>query len=204
MKNVLLIGDSIRLGYDKSVRKTMEHEVNVYFPEDNCRFANYVLRYLHEYKELLGGETADVIHWNAGLWDCLHLFEEEANTPLDIYAYYIERICVRMKKLFPEAKVIFATSTSVQTELMDKDHKRYNEEIEIYNKIAVDVVSKYGFMINDLYQVSIGLPEEAHSDPVHYYTSIGTKAFTEQVVSFLASMLDIEKKLEYKEVLCEI
>lgn len=204
MKNVLLIGDSIRLGYDKSVRKTMEYEVNVYFPEDNCRFANYVLRYLHEYKGLLGEETVDVIHWNAGLWDCLHLFEEEANTPLDIYAYYIDRICVRMKKLFPEAKVIFATSTSVQTELMDKDHKRYNEEIEIYNKIAVDVVSKYGFMINDLYQVSIGLPEEAHSDPVHYYTSMGTKAFTEQVVSCLASALDIDKKLEYKEVLYEI
>ena len=32
MKNVLLIGDSIRIGYDKSVKKTLEGLANVYFP----------------------------------------------------------------------------------------------------------------------------------------------------------------------------
>ena len=42
MKNVLLIGDSIRKGYDKAVKKTLEGKANVYFPEDNCRFASYV------------------------------------------------------------------------------------------------------------------------------------------------------------------
>ena len=41
--------------------------------------------------------------------------------------------------MFPEAKVIFATSTSVQSELMDKNFKRYNEEIEAYNEAAVGI-----------------------------------------------------------------
>ena len=54
MKNVLLIGDSIRMGYDKSVKNSLKSKANVYFPEENCRFASYVLRYIHEYKRILG------------------------------------------------------------------------------------------------------------------------------------------------------
>ena len=97
--------------------------------------------------------------------------------------------------------MIFATSTSVQSELMSSDFKRYNEEIEIYNAAAVNVVSKYGFQVNDLYAVSVTLPAEAHSDPVHYYTPIGTKIFTEQVLSYILPALSIEEKPEYKEEL---
>ena len=47
MKNLLLVGDSIRMGYDKSVKKTLEGRVNVIFPAENCRFASYLLREFH-------------------------------------------------------------------------------------------------------------------------------------------------------------
>ncbi len=202
MKNLLLIGDSIREGYDKSVQKTLEGKANVYYPTENCRFASYVLRYIHEYKTLMNNEKVDVIHWNAGLWDCLHLFEEdEAHTPIEMYAYYIDRICVRIKKIFPDAKVIFATSTSVLSEEMNKDFKRYNEEIEAYNEAAVEIVKKHGFTVNDLYTVSISLPENAHSDPTHYYTSVGTEAFTKQVLSYVVPALEIDEEINYTEVL---
>ena len=201
MKNLLLVGDSIRMGYDKAVAKTLEGKVNVYFPEENCRFASYVLRYLHEYKTLVKDGKVDVLHWNAGLWDCLRLFEEEPHTPIEVYAYYIDRICVRIKKVFPEAKVIFATSTSVQSEKMSKHFKRYNEEIEEYNRAAVEVVKKHGFAINDLYPVSTSLPETAHSDPVHYYTAMGTKAFADQVLSYVVPALGITEEITYKEAL---
>lgn len=201
MKNVLLIGDSIRIGYDKAVKRSLEGIANVYFPDDNCRFAAYVLRYLHEYKRLAGGETIDVIHWNAGLWDCLHLFEEEPQTPIDVYAYYIDRICARIQKLFPNAAVIFATSTSVQTEKMLSIFKRYNDEIEKYNAAAVAVVKKHGFAVNDLYAVSATLPEEAHSDAVHYYTPLGTEAFTNQVLTVLSKALALKEAPVYKEEL---
>ena len=201
MKNVLLIGDSIRMGYDKAVKYTLKSEANVYFPEENCRFASYVLRYIHEYKSILRDNRVDVLHWNTGLWDCLRLFGEEPHTPVEIYAYYIDRICKRIKKLFPDAQVIFATSTSVQSERMSPDFKRYNEEIEAYNAAAVKVVLKYGFQVNDLYAVSVSLPAEAHSDAVHYYTSMGTKILTEQVLSYLLPALCIDESMEYKEEL---
>ena len=199
MKNVLIIGDSIRMGYDKSVKKTLQGKANVIFPSDNCRFASYVLRYFHEYLGNVKGEDVDVIHWNAGLWDCLRLFEEEPHTPIEVYKYYVERICIRIKKLCPNARVIFATSTAVQSEKMSRDFKRYNEEIESYNEAAVSVVKKYGHEINDLYSLSKSLPEESHSDPVHYYTPLGTQEFTNQVLSFLTNALGIEEKLEYRE-----
>lgn len=200
MKNILLIGDSIRMGYDQSVKKTLAGKANVFSPAENCRFACYVLRYLHEYKALAEGPV-HIVHWNAGLWDCLRLFEEEPHTPIAVYAYYIERICQRIHKLFPEAKVIFATSTSVLSEKMDKDFKRYNEEIQKYNRTAVEIVQQYGFAVNDLYAISASLPETAHSDPVHYYTPMGTKAFTDQVLSHLLPLLDLEPDIVYKESL---
>lgn len=199
MKNLLLIGDSIRMGYDKSVKKTLENKANVIFPEENCRFASYVLRNFHEYFGDIKGEDIDVIHWNAGLWDCLRLFKEEPHTPLDIYAYYIERICIRIKKLCPKAQVIFATSTKVLSEKMSEDFKRYNEEIEKYNEAAVNVVKRYGFQVNDLYALSAELPEQAHSDPVHYYTPAGTQAFTNRVLSFVMPALGIYDELKYCE-----
>lgn len=201
MKNVLLIGDSIRMGYDKAVKETLNGIANVYYPEENCRFAAYVLRYLHEYKALLNGNDLDVLHWNAGLWDNLRLLGEDVHTPIDIYRYYLDRICIRIQKVFPNAKVIFATSTQVLSEKMHENFKRYNEEIELYNHAAVEIVKKYGFAVNDLYTVSASLPEEAHSDPVHYYTPMGTEAFTNQVLSCLAPALGLDTLPAYKEAL---
>lgn len=199
MKNILLIGDSIRMGYDKSVKKSLENIANVYYPEENCRFASYVLRYLNEYKNLVQDGDVDILHWNAGLWDNLRIFEEDPHTPIDVYAYYIERICVRIKKLMPNAKVIFATSTSVISERMSKDFKRYNNEIEQYNNVAIEIVKKYGFELNDLYAISKSLPKEAHSDPVHYYTRTGTEAFTKQVLNCISTALNLQEVPAYQE-----
>ena len=199
MKNVLLIGDSIRMGYDKSVKKSLDGIANVYYPTENCRFASYVLRYLNEYKNLVKDGNVDILHWNAGLWDTLRLFEEDPHTPIDVYAYYIERICVRIKKLMPNAKVIFATSTLVNSDVMGKNFRRDNNEIEQYNQVAVEIVKKYGFEVNDLCAVSKTLPLDAHSDSVHYYTSQGTKAFTEQVLKSLAKALELNQVPAYQE-----
>ncbi len=200
MKNVLLLGDSIRIGYDKAVKASLEGKANVVFTADNNMFASHLLRFICGYKnDLLGDAKVDVIHWNAGLWDCLRLYGEEPHTPIDIYAYYIDRVSQRIKNCYPDAKVIFATSTAVISEKMSKDFKRYNEDIEAYNKVAIEVVTKYGFDVDDLYSVSKNLPEELHSDAVHYYTAGATEAFTKKVLSHICAALGIDVP-EYVEV----
>ena len=203
MKNILLLGDSIRIGYDKSVKKSLEGIANVYFPEDNTRFASYLLRYLTEYDRLIKDGTVDVLHWNAGLWDTLRLLGEDPHTPKDVYAYYIERICIRIKKLWPNAKVIFATSTFVNTDELPSESWRSCDEIHEYNQIAVEIVKKYGFEIDDLEALSQTLPHEAHSDPVHFYTKLGTEAFSKQVLKCLSQVLELEEVPTYKEVMYE-
>ena len=47
MKKVMLIGDSIRKGYDKYVKMALEDSAEVAYPKENCRFTPYVLRNLH-------------------------------------------------------------------------------------------------------------------------------------------------------------
>ncbi len=39
MKKVLLIGDSIRMGYDKYVKDALNEVAEVYYPTENCRFS---------------------------------------------------------------------------------------------------------------------------------------------------------------------
>ena len=52
-----------------------------------------------------------------------------------------------------------------------------------------------------MYAVSKALPEEAHSDAVHYYTPMGTEAFTNAVLSYILPHLDIGSDVDYKEEL---
>ena len=112
-KKVLLIGDSIRMGYDKYVKNYLADSCEVYYPKDNCRFAQYTLRHLSDWKSGFNGDDLDLIHWNVGLWDTLEIYDDGCLTPPEFYAFFIEKICKRIKVLFPKAKVIFATSTPV-------------------------------------------------------------------------------------------
>ena len=186
MKNILLIGDSIRMGYAGHIKAKLDGEANVIYPEENCQFACYVFRYFSDWISGIDGKEIDLVHWNAGLHDVLRLFGEDPTTPLEIYEYYIERICIRMKKLCPNAKFVFATSTSVVSEKMNPDFMRYNEDIEKYNEAAV---KKHGFKVNDLYEFSKTLPMESRSDAVHFYTEIGEAAFTQKVLDCIRDTL---------------
>ena len=204
MKKILLIGDSIRLGYDKYVKMAFEDAAEVYYPEENCRFAAFVFRHLDEWKTSLGcGDDVDLVHWNAGLWDDLILQDGVHMTPIDIYKFYIERTCNMIKILFPKAKMIFATSTPVQEELF-LGNKRYNRDTEEYNRAAAEIVKKHGGEINDLYSLAKASPVEWHSDLTHYYTKEGARMLADQVVKSIENTLGIQGKvLDYDALFAE-
>ena len=125
MKKVVLIGDSIRLiGYGGPVAERLSPELEVWQPDDNCRFAQYTLR---------------------GLWDICHLFGDGEFTPIDEYVSTMLRIARILKS---RAKtVIFATTTPVRPENL---HNK-NEVIEAYNAALVPRLVEMGVVINDLY-----------------------------------------------------
>ena len=204
MKKILLIGDSIRQGYDKYVRMAFEGEAEIYYSSMNSRFSIYVLREISYWKEQLKlDDTVDCVHWNAGLWDDLVWHDGKHLVPIELYADYIDRICLEIKRLFPRAKIIFATSTPVQEHLF-KTTKRYNSDTEKYNAVAVEAVLRHGGEINDLYGLMSALPDSYHSDLTHYYTKEGTRVLTEQVVACLENALAIKgKALDYDTLFAE-
>ena len=182
MKNVFLIGDSIRYGagsnpdyktsdspgYGVYVKELLADVANVYAPNENCRFAQYTLRYLYDWAKEVDCQGIDVVHWNNGLWDVLRINGDEPLTPLDVYEAMLVRVCDMIKKTFPNAKIIFALSTAVIESWSRPDFKRYNSDIEKYNNAAIRVLSEKGIIINDLYSISASFDESLHSDWVHF------------------------------------
>ena len=170
----------------------------VYYPRDNCRFSTYVLRHLIDWKnEYVKDVEIDLIHWNAGLWDDLVMPDGLPLVDIQEYKKNIERVCKLIKMFFPQAKMIFATSTPVQEELFDVC-KRYNKTTELYNEAASKIVTSHGGEINDLYGLMNKQPVEYHSDLTHYYTKEGTEVITNQVIKCIEKSLYIKAKpLDY-------
>lgn len=196
MKKILLLGDSIRMGYDKYTRDKLSGVAEVYFPEENCKFSMNMVRYIYEWADQLKlkREEIDVVHWNAGLWDCLHMEDGEPLISVDIYERTIERIQGLINTAYPNARSIFATSTPVSEQMWKwQGKKRYNSEIEQYNEAARRALSKYDVKINDLYALLSPLPDSYHSDATHYYTPESTKLIGDEVVSNILSVLGVSE-----------
>ena len=192
MKKILLLGDSIRIGYDKYVRMAFEGQAQVYFPKDNCRFTQYFLRYLLEWQEETGcGSDVDVVHWNAGAWDVLRLADNEFQTPLEHYTYYLERIQRYLAKLYPNAQQIFANITKLIEPRFIGTYKRFNKDVLVYNAAAAETLSPLGVQINDLYALTDTFPESYWSDMTHFNTKEGAQALTAQVCRHIGEALDL-------------
>lgn len=209
MKNILLLGDSIRMGYDSFVREKLKGRANVFFSEDNGRFAQYTLRAISNWKSELTLPEIHVVHWNNGLWDVLHLnsdpcggdgeaegetitpenvsadlhFDKDPLTPPEIYRYMVGRVLTRVRQLFPKAEVVFATSTPVIEEQATWAY-RSNAEIRQYNAIAREVLAPRGVRINELGDFAVKNCSNLHRDWVHFNDE-GSSLMADEIIRFL-------------------
>lgn len=189
MKKIFLIGDSIRFGagenspgYGVCMKEKLNGIAAVYAPDENCRFAQYTQRYLQEWAAKSPAKEIDIVHWNNGLWDVLHLCDDdEPFTPIDMYIQVLERVYKRIRFCFPNAKVIFAANTPVIEAWGHQGFMRYNSEIKTYNAAAKAMCERLGIGWNDLYSVAEALGEGAHSDWVHYNRT-GCEALADAVI----------------------
>ena len=77
LPNVLIIGDSISIGYTPKVRKLLEGVANVHAPKVNSRDTRTGLKHL---KDWLGTTRWDVIHFNWGLHDLCYRHPDSTAT----------------------------------------------------------------------------------------------------------------------------
>lgn len=187
LPNVLLLGDSIRLGYGPFVRDQLKGKANVYQPEDNCRYTYYTLRGLFDWRTSVvpDAKAIDVVHWNNGLWD---LGQRDGRpdclTPLDVYTNTLVRIHGELRHYFPNAKIVFATTTPINTKIVCEQHTLGNAVVERYNAAARMALEPRGVLIDDLYGYVVHELPDAYADIVHY-TPAGYEKLAAEVARHL-------------------
>jgi len=198
MKKIILLGDSTREGYDKYVQEQLVGTAEVLFPNENCQFALYLLRHLQDWQSSGNwGNDADLVHWNAGLWDVLHLLRQEPLTDFEDYAKTVKRIDQWLRFMFPKAKIVFATNTLGIDERYENDKNfRLNAEIEEYNRYARTALEGTDTIIDDLCEVSRKAPQEYYIDAVHIYAPEGRKLLGDAVLNCICPLLGIVKQAE--------
>jgi len=109
MKSVVLIGDSIRMGYEPIVRQELQEIAVVHASAENGRDSRNVLEHLREWTQ---PHAPHVVHMNCGLHDLKRVPPAtECAVPLEEYAANIRSIFESLKQT--RAKVIWATNTPV-------------------------------------------------------------------------------------------
>jgi lysophospholipase L1-like esterase len=187
MKNVILIGDSIRMGYAPFVSKTLEGEATVWGPEENGGTSRNVLAHLQTW---LANRPADVVHLNCGLHDLARDPDEEGRmdkvrVELDEYAGNLREIFSQI--LASGCKLIWATITPVNEENHRiKGFDRLEVDVEKYNATALNVAREFSLPVDDLFGVvqnaepqKVLLPDGVH------FTEEGSALLADAVVHSL-------------------
>ncbi len=192
MARVILIGDSIRMGYLPVVRAAMT-EAEVWGPSDNCETSRKILAHLPEW---VLEQTPDIIHFNCGLHDLRRLFDPPAETqvPLDEYSRNIDAIITTIKR-YTAAQMIWATTTPVNevNHHRNKPFDRFEADVRAFNAAARAVADHHGLPVNDLYAtvMAAGRDRLLVADGVHY-TDEGSRILGAAVVHCLRTYLPAE------------
>ena len=146
LPRVLLIGDSISMGYTLPVRAALRGIANVLRPPTNCGATPSGLQRIDGW---LGTGRWDVIHFNFGLHDLRYLPSGEQLAPPARYEKNLRLLIARLKQT--GAALIFATTTPVrQDEHRQGKILRQAGAEEAYNAIALRVTKDNGVPIDDL------------------------------------------------------
>lgn len=150
LPRVLLIGDSISMGYTLAVREALKGRANVHRPLENCGATERGLTRLDAW---LGDGRWDVIHFNFGLHDLKYLDKDgqyvlpaqgTVVATTEQYALNLRAIVARLKKT--GAKLIFATTTPVPPGTLG----RLTGSQRRYNRAALEVMKAENVQVNDL------------------------------------------------------
>jgi arylsulfatase len=179
LPNVLLLGDSISIGYTRPVRQLLTGKANVFRPlnakgaAENCSDTGKGLTELDRWLAL--APKWDVIHFNWGLHDLKHTQDgqpsSDPNAPplrsLEEYRANLAKIVTRLKAT--GAHLVWASTTPVVTGTGNPF--RNPEDPPRYNAAAAAVMTAHGVHVNDLFALvqprlaTVQLPKNVHFTP---------------------------------------
>ena len=166
---VLLIGDSISMGYTPFAIDLMAGEAEVTHHEGNGGDSRNVRGKLDDW--LAAVRNPSVIHFNCGLHDLkVDPATGDFQVPIEEYRDNLQAIAERLGRT--GASLIWASSTPVIDEWHQarKEFNRHDEDVVRYNTAAAEVMAAAGITVNDLYALIAARDPKAMLSPdgVHY------------------------------------
>lgn len=198
LPRVLIIGDSISIGYTPFVKAMMTNRaVIVHAPGNNAATVTGLKRL----DQWLGKEKWDVIHFNWGLHDMKYIDPSTAETdmaklipvktgkqwvPAEPYEANLKTLVQRLKAT--GARLVWCSTTPVP----EGANGRVPGDVAKYNAAALRVMQAEGVPVDDLCAV-VGTPENrakmgGKPKDVHY-TDAGSKALAAEVVQAIEKAL---------------
>lgn len=198
--DVLILGDSISIGYTPFVKEIISFRANVTRPvfedgkPENCEGTT---KGVESIKRWLGDTKWDIIHFNFGLHDIKHVDPvtgKNSNNPehpqqadLKQYKSNLKEIVEVLKST--EAKLIFATTTPYPDDVGGPLRKPGMPEK--YNQVATKIMNKNKIEINNLYAFMKPRMEELQKPKNVHFTPEGSKALGEKVAErIMVSIMD--------------
>lgn len=182
LPRVLLIGDSISMGYTLPVRKLLEGKANVHrIPQNGGPTKNGIANL----DKWLGSGRWDVIHFNHGIHDVKIMPDGKNQVEPAAYEANLRAIVTKLKAT--GAKLIFALTTPIPDNLRSGE-RRFSSEVD-YNAIATKVMLENGVVINDLYShmkprfAELQIPNDLH------YKTEGSEFLAERVAAVISTAL---------------
>lgn len=199
LPRVLLIGDSISIGYTVPVRQMLQGKANVHRIPVNGQDSGYGLANIREW---LGDGKWDVIHFNFGIWDT-HLLDSSGalisdkdelagvrqgtvRTPLGQYQANLNKLIDIMEPT--GAKLIWASSTP----LTCRKGERLGD-MGRYNAAAAEVMKLRLVATDDLHSLMTPHLSQMQSDDGCHFTPQGYQYLGEHVARSIMAALPATK-----------
>jgi len=148
LPRVLLIGDSISIGYTVPVRDLLKGKANVHRILENGGPTSNGTAKLAKW---LGTGKWDVIHFNWGLHDLKSMETGKAQVSLADYESNLRELVKQMKAT--NAKLIWCATTPVPDAKLSPPRK--DSDVQAYNALAKKVMDEHKIPTNDLYAYTL-------------------------------------------------
>ncbi|MBT4866559.1 MAG: SGNH/GDSL hydrolase family protein [Planctomycetaceae bacterium] len=180
LPRVLLIGDSISIGYTAATRAMLKGKANVHRIPTN---GGPTTRGVQSIDKWLGKGHWDVIHFNWGLHDLKYIGEKKQVSLVD-YDRNLRSLVQRMKKT--GAKLIWCSTTPVPAGVKPP---RKNAEVLEYNAVATKIMEENEIVTDDLYTFADKQLDKIQRPNNVHFTPQGSKTLAKQVSESILAAL---------------
>lgn len=182
LPRVLLIGDSISMGYTLGVRSRLAGVANVHRILEN---GGPTARGIQKIDRWLGEKAWDVVHFNFGLHDLKRDDGVTRQVSPEEYEKNLREIARKIKG--KARRVIWASTTPVPEGKTNPP--RTPADVPVYNGIAARVMQEEGIEINDLYGFTLPRLREWQRPVNVHFVEAGSEALAGRVAEVIRKQL---------------